>query len=72
MPLRSFRLRVLIGLGVPVLAVVLGIPLLSGSHVMVLGMPLMFAWLVAWMPLTSLCLAVCWFGHDRHLADDAS
>ena len=34
------------------------------------GVPLALLWLFACIPLASLCLAICWFGHDRDLPDE--
>ncbi len=58
--------RVFIGLGIPFLAIVPTIPLLSRLDWQVFGIPAEAAWLFCCIPLTSACLAVCWFGHDRH------
>lgn len=49
-----------IGMAVPVVGVLAGIVLLGGSNVRVLGFPVVFAWLFAWMPITSLCLHLAW------------
>jgi hypothetical protein len=57
---------VFIGLGIPFLAIVPTIPLLSRLDWLVFGIPAEVAWLFFCIPLTSACLAVCWFGHDRH------
>ena len=34
------------------------------------GVPLGIWWLFACIPLASFCLAICWFGHDRHRPDE--
>jgi len=62
--------RIILGLGCPVLAVLGAIPILGRSRDAILGMPVLFAWLVLWMPVTSLLLWLCWHRHDRH-RDDA-
>jgi hypothetical protein len=62
-------LRGFVGLGIPFLAVVPTIPILSHSTRTLLGLPVAVAWLFACIPLTSACLATCWFAHDRHLPD---
>jgi len=63
----SFRARILIGLVVPFLAVIPTVPLLNHLPIALFGIPLGLLWLFAAIPLTSLCLAICWFGHDRDL-----
>jgi len=62
--------RYVIGIAVPFLAVIPTVPLLYRFQVAILGVPLGLVWLFACIPLTSLCLAICWFGHDRHLPDE--
>jgi hypothetical protein len=62
----SFGIRVCIGLGIPFLAIVPTIPLLSRLDWLVFGVPAEVAWLFCCIPLTSACLAFCWFGHDRY------
>jgi len=59
-------LRLFIGLGVPFVAVVPTIPLLSRLDWVVFGVPAEVAWLFCCIPLTSACLALCWFAYDRH------
>ena len=58
--------RLAIGLGVPFAAVVPTIPWLSRLPGTVFGMPVAVIWLFGCIPLTSACLALCWFLHDRH------
>jgi len=62
--------RNIIGLGVPFVSVIPTVPLLNHLPFAPLGIPLGLLWLFAAIPLTSLCLAVCWFGRDRDLADE--
>jgi hypothetical protein len=62
----SSFVRLFIGLGIPFLAIVPTIPLLSRLDWLVFGVPAEVAWLFFCIPLTSACLAVCWFGHDRY------
>ena len=64
------RARFAIGLGVPFLAVVPTVPILSRLHYEFFGLPFAVVWLFACMPLTSACLAICWFAHDRYQPDD--
>lgn len=54
-----------IGLGIPAVAIVIVPPLISNVQVSVLGIPLLFFWMFAWFPLTTICLAVSWYGFDR-------
>jgi len=63
--------RGFVGLGIPFLAIVPTIPILSHMSVSVFGMPIAVVWLLCCIPLTSGCLAVCWFLHDRHVQDEA-
>lgn len=64
---------VLIGLGIPAVAILLGIPLVSGTSVSVLGIPLLFFWMFCCFPLTTLCLWVSWrFFDSRHYPKEDS
>lgn len=56
---------VLIGLGIPALALLGGIPLVSNTSVYVFGVPLLFFWTFCCFPLTTLCLWVSWRFFDR-------
>jgi hypothetical protein len=62
--LRS-RWSLVIGLGIPVIAIVVVPPFIANTQVTVFGIPLLFFWMFAWFPLTSVCLGVSWFGFDR-------
>jgi hypothetical protein len=62
--------RIVIGAGVPFLAVIPTVPLLNHLPIAPFGIPLGLLWLFAAIPLASLCLAICWFGHDRDLPDE--
>lgn len=42
--------------GIPLIAVCLSVALWDRLTPMVLGVPFNLAWLIAWMPLTSVCL----------------
>jgi len=66
----SAALRITIGLVLPFLMVVPTVPLLGHLAIAPLGVPLALWWLFACIPLTSLCLAICWFAHDRHQPDE--
>ena len=57
--------RVLIGLIVPFVAVDLLIPLVNAVNFRLFDIPFVFLWLFCWFVLTSLCLAICWYGFDR-------
>ena len=61
--------RYTIGIVVPFLSVIPTVPLLNRLSIAPLGVPLGLLWLFACIPLASLCLAICWFGHDRHRAE---
>lgn len=61
-----------IGLGVPVVALVIAMPLLADTSLAVGGVPLLFAWIFAWFPLTSVCLWVAWRIDEPHYRDDAT
>ena len=63
-------LRYTVGIAIPFLSVIPTVPLLNRLAVAPLGLPLGIWWLFAAIPLTSLCLAICWFGHDRHRPDE--
>ncbi|WP_445400731.1 DUF3311 domain-containing protein [Streptomyces sp. LE64] len=60
-----------LALGIPALAVLVGVPFLAGSTRLVLGFPAVFAWLFAWAPLSSLCMWLAWWHYDRHEFGDA-
>ncbi len=62
--------RTTIGIAVPFLAVIPTVPLLGRLDIAVFGVPLALLWLFCCIPLTSACLAICWFGHDRNLPDE--
>jgi hypothetical protein len=66
----GFRLspvaRYTLGIAVPFLSVIPTVPLLNRVAIAPFGVPLGLLWLFACIPLASLCLAICWFGHDRH------
>jgi hypothetical protein len=64
--------RILVGLGIPFLAIVPGVAVLSRLDTTVIGLPVAIAWLFFCIPLTSGCLAVCWFVYDRHMPDETS
>lgn len=61
--------RIIIGLVVPVLLVVPA-PLLGHLSFAPLGVPFALWWLFGCIPIASLCLAICWFAHDRHQPDE--
>ncbi|GAA4490060.1 DUF3311 domain-containing protein [Gluconacetobacter tumulicola] len=57
--------RVGLGVGVPLGAIVLLLPILSSSRLLVFGVPLVVCWLFGWFFLTSLCMVVVWLAFDR-------
>lgn len=62
--------RYTIGIAVPFLSVIPTVPLLNRLAITLFGVPLGLLWLFACIPLASLCLAICWFGHDRLRPDE--
>ncbi|WP_037366905.1 DUF3311 domain-containing protein [Amycolatopsis orientalis] len=54
-----------IGLGIPAVAILGGIPLVAGSPATVAGFPLVFFWMFLCFPLTTLCLWISWRFFDR-------
>lgn len=66
----SSTTRIIVGLVVPFLSVIPTVPLLNHFPLAPLGIPLGLLWLFAAIPLASLCLAICWWGHDRDLPDE--
>jgi hypothetical protein len=63
-------LRTAIGIGIPFLSVIPTVPLLNRLPLAFWGVPLGIWWLFACIPLASICLSICWFGHDRHQPDE--
>lgn len=61
--MHSWR-SLVIGLGVPAVAILVVMPLIANTDVAVAGIPLLFVWIFAWFPLTSLCLWLAW-RHDE-------
>ncbi|NPD66703.1 DUF3311 domain-containing protein [Lichenicola cladoniae] len=61
--------RLAIGLGVPFIAVVPTIPLLDRISMAWHGVPISVLWLFGCIPLTSACLATCWWLFDRHAVE---
>jgi hypothetical protein len=55
----------LIGLGIPALAILVGTTLVSDTDVFVAGVPLLFFWMFCCFPLTTLCLWISWRFFDR-------
>lgn len=55
----------IIGLVIPVVGVLGGIIAFADTSVFVFGIPLLFFWIFAWFPLTSLCLWISWHFFDR-------
>lgn len=55
----------LAAVGIPAIAVLVGVPIISGSTYTIWGAPAVFVWLFAWLPLTTLCLWVAWRYFER-------
>ena len=64
------RARFFIGFVIPFLSVAPTVPLLNHLSMRPLGLPPGLLWLFLSIPLTSLCLYLCWAGHDRGRADE--
>lgn len=62
-------LRVLIGLVLPFVGVIGMIPIVNGVTWTLWNIPFLYLWIFAWFILTSICLAICWLGFDRHRPD---
>jgi hypothetical protein len=58
---------IVIGLGIPFVAIVVVVPILSGIQAFVFGIPVVFFWVFLWFPLTSVCLWITWYVFDRPL-----
>ncbi|NHN54843.1 DUF3311 domain-containing protein [Calidifontibacter sp. DB0510] len=56
---------VLVALVIPVVGILAGVLLLSGSTASVLGFPAVLVWLFAWMPITALLMHIAWVRWDR-------
>ncbi|MGH6828069.1 MAG: DUF3311 domain-containing protein [Rhizomicrobium sp.] len=65
----SRRQRFGIGLALPFLSVIPTVPLLDRLGMAPLGVPLGLLWLFLAIPLTSLCLTICWLD-DRDRPDE--
>jgi hypothetical protein len=63
---------VLLGLGLPAVALLVGVPLLANTSATVLGIPLLFAYVFALFPLTSLCLWLAWRIDEPHYREESS
>lgn len=57
---------VLLALGVPVVLVTVGVLVLGGSTVTMLGVPIIFMFMFAMFPITSLLMWMSWRLYDRH------
>jgi hypothetical protein len=55
----------IIGLGIPAMAILVGTTLVSDTDVFVAGIPLLFFWMFCCFPLTTLCLWISWRFFDR-------
>lgn len=59
------RWALAVAMGIPAIAVLIGVPVISGSTYTVLGIPMVFVWLFSWLPLTTICLWVSWNYFER-------
>lgn len=61
---------VVVGMGLPTLALFGGVVALSGSGMRVLGLPVLYLWVFCCFPLTTVCLCASWRIFDRrHYAE---
>jgi hypothetical protein len=61
---------IFIGLIVPFVAVLGGIPFIGKSDASVMGFPIIYFWIFLWFPLTTLCLCISWQFFDRYAYDN--
>lgn len=59
----------LIGMGAPILLIVIIPPFLNEAHLTWAGIPVLLLWMFLCIPATALCLVICWFCFDRHRYD---
>ncbi len=59
-------LRILIGLGIPFIAIVAVLPLVNQVTFTLFNIPFLYLWMFAWLILTSVCLILCWLCFDRY------
>jgi hypothetical protein len=59
-------LRLFIGLGVPLIAVVAMLPVVNEVTFTLFNVPFLYLWMFSWFILTSVCLGICWMCFDRH------
>lgn len=69
-PTRRLPRSLWLGLGVPSFALLVVMPLLANTDVYVAGIPLLFLWVFACFPLTSLCLYLAWRTDQKHYPED--
>ncbi|WP_425825073.1 DUF3311 domain-containing protein [Streptomyces fractus] len=69
-PTRRLPRSLWLGLGVPAFALLVVMPLLANTDVYVAGIPLLFLWVFAWFPLTSLCLKLAWRMDQKDYPED--
>ncbi|MET3790813.1 DUF3311 domain-containing protein [Aquamicrobium terrae] len=55
----------LIGMGVPILLIVIVPPFLNDPNLTWQGIPVLLLWMFLCIPATALCLIVCWYCFDR-------
>ncbi|WP_322050595.1 DUF3311 domain-containing protein [Paraburkholderia bannensis] len=63
--------RLILGLGLPFIAIVVMLPMTQSLHFSVLGVPFVYFWLFSWLFLTSGCLFLCWYFFDRETISEA-
>ena len=55
---------------VPFLGILIGAIFFGNDSRLVLGLPVLFAWLIAWIVLTSLIMAIIYFSDPTNRARD--
>lgn len=69
--IRSWK-SIVIGGIVPAIALLAVMPLLADTDVVVLGIPLLFAYVFALFPVTSLCLWIAWRIDEPRYRDETA
>ena len=64
-------LKVLIGLGIPYIAVIGLLPWVASVDRFVFGVPFIYMWIFIWFVLTSACMYTVWCLDDRDEPESA-
>jgi hypothetical protein len=63
-------LRLFIGLGIPLIAIVAMLPVVNEVTFTLCNIPALYLWMFSWFVLSSACLGICWLCFDRHRPED--